>query len=205
MRYSLLLLAAALSLGAADLTDLKHWVRVPLRPSTELSKETQWQYDPQTKTLLCTCDKGHEMLRSPREYSNFTLHVEWRFKKVEGEPRYNGGVLVRASADGEYFVQAQVPAGPATWLFADYPVNGKKERINLRDKMTAARVRPPGEWNTYDLTVKGPTVTLAVNGAEIGAFEPVPVERGYIGLEAEGFALEFRNVQVTEIGAAARQ
>ncbi len=182
--------------GWQDLTTLKGWTRVPIPKTAALNPEDQWKYDPRMKTIICEGDKGHEMLRSNTQYKDFVLHVEWRLKKTEGEPRYNSGVFARASADGEYFTQAQVGKGPAVWLFADYPQGGKKHRVNLRDQMTAERVRPPGEWNVYEITAKGPVVSLWVNGATIGQIDNVPSEPGYIGLGAEGFYIEFRNVQV---------
>lgn len=189
------------SRGWKDLTAAKNWKRVPIPSTATLNAENQWRYDKNLGVLICTGDKGHEMLRSDREYKDFILHVEWRFSRAEGkeQPRYNSGVMVRSSADGEYFVQAQVGNGPNVWLFADYPVNGKKERVNLRDQMTAQRVRPAGEWNTYEMTVNGPSVSLWVNGATIGSFDKVPVDRGYIGLEAEGFYIEFGNVKIKEL------
>lgn len=182
--------------GWIDLTTLQGWTRVPIPKTATLSAENQWRLDAATSTLICEGDKGHEMLRSDVEYKDFIFHVEWRFKKLEGNPRYNSGVFVRASEDGEFFTQAQVGAGPAVWLFADYLVDGKKQRVNLRDQMTAQRVRPPGEWNTYELTVKGPRVSLWVNGDTIGALEPAGLPSGHVGLEAEGFYIEFRNVKI---------
>jgi hypothetical protein len=182
--------------GWQDLTSLKGWTRVPIPKTAALSPEDQWRYDSESKTIICEGDKGHEMLRSDAQYKDFILHVEWRLKEIDGDPRYNSGVFVRTSADGEYFTQAQVGKGPAVWLFADYAQDGKKQRINLRDQMTAQRVRPPGEWNTYEITAKGPVVSLWVNGETIGQIETVPFPQGHIGLEAEGFYIEFRNVRV---------
>jgi hypothetical protein len=182
--------------GWQDLTTLKGWTRVPIPKTASLSPEDQWKYDPQSRTISCEGDKGHEMLRSNTQYKDFVLHVEWRLKKIDGDPRYNSGVFVRTSADGEYFTQAQVGRGPAVWLFADYLQDGKKQRVNLREQMTAQRVRPPGEWNTYEITANGPVVSLWVNGETIGQIDTVPFEQGYIGLEAEGFYIEFRNVKL---------
>jgi hypothetical protein len=185
------------SAGWTDLTAVEGWVRVPIPAAAALNPETQWRYDTTTKILTCTGDKGHEMLRSDREYQDFVLHVEWRFRPLEGSPKYNSGVFVLSSADGVYMVQGQVGPGPNVWLFSDHPgADGGKTRTNLRDRMSAHNVRPPGEWNTYELTVKGRIVTLAVNGDTIGALDPAYTDKGYIGLEAEGFPIEFRNVRV---------
>ena len=187
--------------GWKDVTPAKGWVRVPIPATATLNPENQWRYDPKLKLLICTGDKGHEMLRSNTEYKNFVFHVEWRFGRAESkeQPRYNSGVFVRSSANGEHFVQAQMGGGPNVWLFADYPVDGKKQRTNLRDQMTAQRTRPAGEWNFFEITVKGPTASLWVNGETIGSMNNGPVDKGYIGVEAEGFYVEFGKMMVKEI------
>jgi hypothetical protein len=184
--------------GWKDLTTLQGWTRLPLPTTVKLNPENQWKFDKKTRTLICEGDKGHEILRSDATYKDFIFHVEWRFKKVEADPqpRYNSGVFVRTSDDGDFMTQAQVGPGPNVWLFADYPVEGKKQRVNLRDQMTAQRTRPPGEWNTFELTAQGPKVSLWVNGETIGAIEPVGLLEGHVGLEAEGFYIEFRNVKI---------
>ena len=107
--------------------------------------------------LLCEGDKsGHEMLRHNTELGDHVLHVEWRFVKLEGEPAYNSGIYVRTSADGAIWHQAQTgPTGG--FLFGNTLVNGAPQRVNLRDAMTENRVKPAGEWNTYEITAKGPT------------------------------------------------
>ncbi|MDZ4800393.1 MAG: DUF1080 domain-containing protein [Bryobacteraceae bacterium] len=206
MKLNSLLFFAAVALvhaaepGWIDLTTLKGWTRIPIPATAQLNPENQWSFDAATRTIRCSGDKGHEMLRSDKQYLGYDLHVEWRFKKLDGDPqpRYNSGIFVRSSADGEYFVQAQAGAGPAVWLFADYPKDGKKTRLNLKDKMTAEKTLPPGNWNTYDVGVHGGVVSLAVNGERIFAFQDVPQSPpgGYIGLEAEGFDIEFRNVRI---------
>ena len=185
--------------GWKDLTPAKGWVRLPIPTTATLNPENQWRYDAKLGLLICTGDKGHEMLSSDREYSDFVYHVEWRFARLDGEPKYNSGVFVRTSADGDYMTQGQTGPGPNAWLFKDYPENGKKVRVNLRDQMTAQRVNPPGEWNTFEMTVKGPKADLWVNGETIGSIESIPLAKGYVGLEAEGFYIEFRNVKIKEL------
>jgi hypothetical protein len=185
--------------GWKDLTPAKGWVRYPIPVTATLSPDNQWRYDPKLKSLICTGDKGHEIFRSARQYTDFIFHVEWRFQRLDGEPKYNSGVFVRTSENGEYMTQAQIGPGPNVWLFADYPVDGKKTRVNLRDQMTAQRVHGPGEWNTYEITVRGPKADLWVNGETIGSMEKIPLAKGYVGLEAEGFYIEFKNVKIKEL------
>jgi hypothetical protein len=194
---------SALEFNSKGWTDLmptgpamKGWTRVLAGRNTQLHPESQWKVDTGNRMLVCECDKGHEYLQyRRREYRDFILHAEWRFVKAEGEPPYNSGVLVRTSTDGKTWIQAQTgPAG--AWLFGDVPVDGKPTRVNLREKMTENRVNPAGEWNVYEISARGPTVTLWANGAVVSQWENVPVRKGYVALEAEGYGIEFRNLKI---------
>ena len=55
---------------------------------------------------------------------------------------------------------------------------------------------PAGEWNTFEVTCKGKDIFLWVNGAVTCEWHDIAVPKGYVGLEAEGFRIEFRNVKV---------
>jgi hypothetical protein len=62
--------------------------------------------------------------------------------------------------------------------------------------MTENRVKPPGEWNVYEIRVVGKNATLWVNGAVASELPGLEVPRGYFGVEAEGYRVEFRNLQL---------
>lgn len=202
----ILLIAAAAAFGA-DLKgykdilpgkDFKGWTRMPLPRTATLNSSSQWKVDPKSKILLCEGDKGHEWLRYDKELANYLLHVEWRYIKKEGEPRYNSGIFIRNSADGAIWHQAQ--AGLAGgWIFGFTPQGGENKRLDLRPQMKENRVKPAGEWNVYDIRVQGKTISLSVNGAVQSEFNECEFPKGYLGLEAEGFPIEFRNIKVKEL------
>ena len=73
------------------------------------------------------------------------------------------------------------------------------QRVNLREKMAENRVKPAGEWNTYEIRAVGRTLTLWVNGAVTSEFSECEVSRGHIGLEAEGYRIEFRNMTLKRL------
>jgi hypothetical protein len=180
---------------------LKDWTRVPLGPVGQLpagdvTNPSPWKMDESAGTLICEGDKaGHEMFRYATELGDFALHAEWRFTKLEGEPAYNSGVFVKTSADGSSWFQAQTgPAGG--YLFGSIPVNGTMQRVNLREKMAENRVKPAGEWNIYEIKAAGRTLTLWVNGTVVNEYTECDVPRGYVGLEAEGYRIEFRNLKL---------
>lgn len=175
---------------------LSGWTRLPLPPNQKLSDESQWKVT--DGVLVCEGDKGHEALRTEREYTDFILHVEYRYTKVDGDPRYNSGVFARI-LDQNNWLQAQAGAGQGGWLFGTALINGEKARTNLRDQLKSERVKPAGEWNVLEVTTRGPQVSLWVNGEVTSVLEGWPALKGPVGLEAEGFRIEFRNVRIKEL------
>jgi len=185
-------------LGGAD-KDLKDWKRVPIPPKNQLSKRNPWRYDADAKTLVCDGVGIHEMLIFDKEFGDGIFHVEWRFKKIEGKSGYNSGVYVRNSADGAIWHQAQVGSKNVGYLFGEtLDKEGTKKGFRADDKVPQ-RGKEAGEWNIYEITCKGPVVTLWINGAVTATWKDCQVPRGYFGLEAEGYYIEFKNIKVKEI------
>jgi hypothetical protein len=175
---------------------LKGWVRLALPPGTKLEPASQWSVDPSTGYIVCDGTGPHEWLRYDTEYADFILHAEWRFTPKEGEQRYNSGIFVRNNADGSIWHQAQTPASDGGYLFGNTLVGGKTQRVNLRDSRKENHVNPAGEWNTYEIRCEGKKITLWVNGALANEFTACEVPKGYVGLEAEGYRVEFRNLKL---------
>ncbi len=171
--------------------DLAGWTRRPW-PATAALGPRQWSVDAATGSLLCDGKGQHEWLRYDREMADAAFHVEWRFAPVEGADKYNSGVFVRTLSDLSAWHQAQV-ALKGGFLFGVTPVQGTAKRVT--QEPAALRVRPAGEWNTFEVVARGRTLSLWVNGAVTSEIL-VDVPRGYFGLEAEGWRIEFRNLKV---------
>lgn len=171
----------------------KGWTRLPIPPTAPLAQATQWNAG--NGVLTCTGKGGHEWLRYDKELGDFVLSAEWRFAPQPGEPRYNSGIFVRNSEDGSVWHQGQTGQAGG-YLFGMTPVNGKPERINLRPEMKENRVKPVGQWNRYVITCKGNTISLEVNGKTVSEYPKCEVPKGYVGLEAEGFEIQFRNIRI---------
>jgi hypothetical protein len=182
-------------------SSLAKWSRVPLTPVGQLpagdvSKPSPWTFDAARGVLVCEGDKAsHEMFRYAQEAGDFVYHAEWRYAGPPDQKAYNSGILVRANADGTIWHQAQTGAGGG-YLFGATLVDGKPGRVNVRDKMIENRVKPAGEWNVYEIRATGKTMTLWVNGAVVSEMPNVEVPRGFVGLEAEGYLVEFRNLKL---------
>src|SRR5262245_10453043 len=176
--------------------DLSGWKRVPIAPDTKLSAKNPWSVA--GGLLHCDGVDVKEMLLHDKTSGDGVFHVEWRFRKVEGKKDYNSGVYVRTSADGKVWHQAQVAHAEKPPLLGDLfgvtKVDGKTEQFLVRGK-GAERARPPGEWNTYEITMKGPVISVWVNGATTCTWEKCPVDKGHLGLQAEFFYVEFRSLR----------
>jgi Domain of Unknown Function (DUF1080) len=174
-------------------TRLEGWTRGPIPPGRKLNPRSQWSLDAATRHLVCEGDGGHEWLRWDQELGDLIFHVEWRFTPVPGKRGYNSGIYARNSSDARIWHQAQTGDGSGGFLFGDTMVAGKLQRMK---QQRGSRVKPAGEWNTFEITCKGKDMTLWVNGAVTSQWHDCEVPRGYVGLEAEGYRIEFRNVKV---------
>jgi hypothetical protein len=179
-------------------TDLKGWSRLPIPATLGVDPRARWSGDAAAGTLICSGKGGHEWLKYEKEYGDFVLHVEWRFTpSPAAEGKYNSGIGIRLSPWGEIWHQAQTgPAG--AWLFGVDITGGKLVRTNLRDKMIENRVKPAGEWNVMEVSGEGGTLKIWLNGKVVSEWTGTAVTRGFIGLEAEGFEIAFRNMQIKE-------
>ena len=185
--------------GWADILpppDLKGWYRVPVPPTGQLGRE-QWHVDGKRKVLICDGDGGHDMLLFDKEMSDAIFHFEFCYTKIEGKAGYNSGAYVRNSQNGAIWHQAQFGDAKDGYLFGQTPgTDGQKKSFNLKKQVTDMRVKPAGEWNTLEVTARGKVLTLWVNGAVTCQFEDCGSQKGYLGLEGEGYRIEFRNLKV---------
>lgn len=179
---------------------LKGWTRVPIPPDEKLVDKAVWKVE--GKVLHCDGVGVKEILRHEREFGDGIFHVEWRFRKVEGKTGYNSGVYVRTSADGRIWHQAQVAhqeKRPMLGdLFGDTLVDGKSKRF-LVEGDGFKRGKEPGEWNTYEVTCKGKNVTVWINGGVATTWIGCQVPKGHVGLQAEFWYIEFRNLKFKEL------
>jgi hypothetical protein len=179
--------------------DLQHWYRVAVPPTGKLGRQ-QWHVEPGQKLLVCDGDGGHDMLLFEKEFGDAAFHCEFRYVRVEGKTGYNSGVYIRNSRDGAVWHQAQIGDATGGYLFGETPTDGGGLKFFSLDKeVKASRVKPAGEWNTLEITAHGKLLTLWVNGAVTCQFTDCGREKGRVGLEGEGYRIEFRNLKVKEL------
>lgn len=148
--------------------------------------------------------KPNGYIRTTEDYSNYQLHVEWRWT---GEPS-NSGILLHATGDDKLWplcVEAQLMhehAGDLVTLQkgSAITVNGQRHQPpegqihTIIDKQHDSTENPPGQWNSYDILCKDDTIRLTVNGTLQNSATESNLTSGAICLQSEGTAIEFRNI-----------
>lgn len=185
--------------------DLTGWTNVNCAPET-------WTV--QDGVIHCT---GHPIgaLRTPRQYENFILDLEWRHLSSGG----NSGVFIWASslaAPGVPFLRGievqvldhgfNVP-GKNEWYTTHgdvFPIHGATMKPfgrhnGMRSFPSEERSKGTPEWNQYQIVCSNGVIRLHVNGKEVSGGEDCNYRKGYIGLESEGAPVEFRNIRIKEL------
>ncbi|MCA6119190.1 DUF1080 domain-containing protein [Bradyrhizobium sp. WSM 1738] len=138
-----------------------------------------------------------------RTFQDFLLLVEWRITRAED----NSGVFVRAppltdspqpAIERGYEIQIDDRGlDPVT------NVTGSALHVTGAIYQLAPAVRraslPAGQWNEFEISVRGPTISVRLNGEEVSRLEHASRQPcGYIGLQNhhEGSAVRFRNLRV---------
>jgi len=179
--------------------DLKGWYRVPVPPTGKLGRE-QWHVDAERRVLICDGDGGHDMLLFDKEFGDAIFHFEFRYTKIEGKSGYNSGAYVRNSKNGDIWHQAQFGDANGGYLFGETPGDdGGKKFFNLNKQVARSQVKPAGEWNTIEITAEGKVLTLWVNGAVTCQFQDCGQKQGHVGVEGEGYRIEFRNLKLRKL------
>jgi hypothetical protein len=134
--------------------------------------------------------------RTLQFYRDYNLHVEWRWPAAPG----NSGVFLHLNPPDRvwpFCFEAQLLAGSA----GELRLNGGSHLTSVTDPKVKSLPRrqpssekPTGEWNVYDITCRGNTVTIRVNGVLQNEATGTSVDSGAIGLQAEGALVQFRNI-----------
>jgi hypothetical protein len=176
--------------------NLAGWTQLPF-PKTNVLIRAQWHLDTDRHVLISDGDGGHDMLRFDREVTNGIFHVEFRFVPVTGEKvKYNSGIFVRNSADGTVWHQCQLTMNGG-FLFGTTPTNNTLKRF--KSSVTEPRMKPAGDWNSAEVTARGHDLNVWLNGATVTDFSDCGQPAGYLALETEGYAIEFRNLKLKEL------
>jgi hypothetical protein len=139
-------------------------------------------------------------MRTKEAYSDYTLHVEWRYPEVAT----NSGVFVHGQSPDTIWlkcVECQLQSGNAGDFVcmngADMTERTDKTKRVVK-KMTASNEKAVGEWNTMDIKCFSNTIEVTVNGVLQNRGTGINIKSGYICLQSEGKDIEFRNVYLLD-------
>jgi hypothetical protein len=179
---------------------------------------------------------GDKSLWSERTYGDFVLRVDWRIKAT---PYVNPNVPIirydgthKKGADGKE-IRLSVPDSDSGILLRGtsraqvniwcWPIgSGEVYGYRMDEKMPAAvraGVTPSknadhnvGEWNTYEITVRGNKLTVVLNGQTVISSAELPdlPANGPVGLQHHGSKkgdvwtsppalVQFRNISIAEL------
>jgi len=137
-------------------------------------------------------------------YTDYLLEVDWRWP----ERATNSGIFQRVQPEYQALpecYECQLKAGSAGDLIAmagaatdQTAASGK----NGMPKLAPSNEKPVGEWNHAEIECRGGDITVTVNGVVQNRATGATLRSGYIGLQSEGEAVEFRAVRLTPLTAA---
>ncbi|MDB6114084.1 MAG: hypothetical protein JWQ62_1029, partial [Lacunisphaera sp.] len=180
-------------------TDLTGW-SFSLNDAS-IDPKTVWKA---TDGVLSLATKASGYIKTGKTFSNYHLHVEWRWPK-DAPANTNSGVMVHVHGPDVVWplcFECQLKTGNAGQVVGmgldipDAPMDNKRKRA---PKFAASSEKPLGEWNSYEILCRNDTIEVFINGVRQNQVGKLPVSAGQIALQMEGFPIEFRNVWVENL------
>lgn len=183
--------------------DLTGW-KPFLDPKSTAKPEEVWSV--KEGVLICK-GKPSGYLITDKDYENYVLTLEWRWEGKGG----NSGVLLHMTGPDKIWpksAEAQLYADHAGdfWLIDGFKLavdaarqDPKTPRHYFRLKTDRPVEKPVGEWNKYEITCKGDTITLKVNDQLVNEGKNAETAKGKIVLQSEGTEIHFRNIRLRPI------
>ena len=136
----------------------------------------------------------HANLRTEAEFEDFWLHIEFLIEAQRNSGVYLRGMYEAQGVDRDSRMQGI--QGPGAIFGSIAP--------------TVNAANPPGEWNTYDLTLVNRHVTVVLNGVKVidnqpvrgptgGAVNTDPMSPGPIHLQGDHTAVKYRNIYLAPV------
>lgn len=172
-------------------TSSKNWVYIINNKSLEPS--ALFKFD---EGVLKVSNISTGYIRTKKTYKNFTLSVDWRWT-IEAA---NSGVLMHIQAKDSIWpvcYQVQQKAGAAGDIICMNGLWAKecKDKVKFTvPKMKNSNEKALGEWNNMIVKSKNGTLEVYINGELQNKVSELTAKKGYIGFQAEGKPIEFKNL-----------
>jgi len=153
-------------------------------------------------------NRGNGWLRSVDTYADYTLVMEFRFLEKEA----NSGIFVRTGPTSKRISKKDKRG---------YPDNGYQVQCKdtFKEKALGEMIpygappfdtefsldalkkayKPMGEWHTYEITAKGETLEVKLNGIVVSTATNIKNLDGHIGIQGEEGLLEFRKIALIKL------
>jgi len=175
--------------------------------------------------------RGDKSLWTEKSFKDFVLRVDWRLKT--DEPGFinknveliapDGSVTGHTTledVDSGIYLRGSEKSQVNIWM---WPIGSGEVYGYRKDQKLPAEVRagvtpkkkadkPRGEWNTFEITMKGDRLTVVLNGEEVVSNAQLPgvPETGPVGLQHHGgfkdgkptgppSLVQFRNISIKEL------
>lgn len=137
-------------------------------------------------------------IRTKKAYSNYTLELQWRWTKKAG----NSGVLIHIQPKDTIWpvcFQVQQKANAAGDIICMNGLNANEctDKVKFTiPKITDSNEKQIGEWNSMKVICKNGTLEVFINGTLQNKATGLTAKKGFIGFQAEGTEMEFRNLYI---------
>ena len=182
--------------------DLGGWEFVSI-PATALGTVCERRPD----GVIAAAGKPVGFIATAASYENYRLHAEWRWSGKPG----NSGVLIHISSGPKdrawplcFQVQTKngnagdfLPMTGAT--FAEKLSTPPDAKTAILNHTAPDSEKPAGEWNTCDITCRGDTIEVMINGVVQNRVTQAAPHAGRIGFQFEGIPFELRHVTVVRL------
>lgn len=157
--------------------------------------------------VIAVAGKPSGYIATRASYTNYTLHVEWRWPGKPG----NAGVLLHVASgpkDGVWplSVQVQTKHGFAGDIlpmagagFSESLSTAPGAYPPIKSHTGADSERPAGEWNSADIVSRDGTIAVKINGVPQNSVSAASPRTGRIAFQLEGAPYELRNVRLTPL------
>ncbi|MCR5709464.1 MAG: DUF1080 domain-containing protein [Bacteroidales bacterium] len=137
-------------------------------------------------------------IRTEAEFSDYKLHLEWRWA---GGEAVDGGIFHYLQGEDKVWplgVQLQMTPADMGMLMGGIPIEGVEGPFYRKARLTEeSPEKPVGEWNTFDFECKGGHIKAFLNGVLVNEVT-CEAEKGFIGIQSEGGAMDVREIRITE-------
>ncbi len=138
--------------------------------------------------------QGGGDLWTEKEFADFVLKVDWRLPR-----KGDSGIYLRGSSKSQVNIWVN-PLGSGE-VYGYRTDNKMPEEV--RKAVTPSKVadKPVGEWNSFEITMKGERLTVILNGEKVidSARLPGVKPAGRIALQHHGDPVQFRNIRLREL------